>query len=224
MKPTCINNYITDCPIIKPKKSNHEKAMIYFLKHFKGIAYFLIMLILFQSCVAYNKNTSTIEEASSDKEMPIQIITKDGNEYKLRWIEEKDDNIFSIMDTKREHIDKNDIVDFVIFDPEPKVVSLELALKNQGTVRILTRGKSGIYNTYEYLGISESDELITGYKMTGKDTLTFIIPIDQIEKIHIRDKMKSSVRTAGLVVGVGLVAVLFVGYLVGIHRLITGEF
>ena len=60
--------------------------------------------------------------------------------------------------------------------------------------------------------------------MTGKDTLTFIIPIDQIEKIHIRDKMKSSVRTAGLVVGVGLVAVLFVGYLVGIHRLITGEF
>ena len=192
--------------------------MIYFLKHFKGIAYFLIMLILFQSCVAYNKNTSTIEEASSENDMPIKIITKDGNEYKLEWIEEQDNSIFSIMDTEREHIHKNDILDFVIFDPEPKVVPLELALKNQGTVRILIGGESGKYNTYEYLGISENNEIMTGYKMTGKDTLTVIIPIDQIEMIQLKDKMKSNGRTAALFIPIGLVVVMFVGFVVGLNN------
>ena len=185
--------------------------MIYFLRHFKGIAYFLIMLILFQSCVAYKDTPSTIKEASSEKDMPIKIITKDGYEYKLRWIEEMDGNIVSMKNVDRDYINKNDIADYVIFNPEPKVVSLELALKNQGAVRILTRGENDKYNTYEYLRIRANDEIITGYKMTRKDTLTVIIPIDQIDKIQLKDKKRSNVKTAGLLVGVGLGVGIIVG-------------
>ena len=184
--------------------------MICFLKRFKGIAYFLVMLILFQSCVAYNKNTSTIEEASSEKDMHIKINTKDGNEYKLRWIEEKDGNVVSMMNVEREYIHKNEIAAFVIFDPEQKVVPLEIALKNQGTVRILTEDEINIYNTHEYLRIRANDEKIIGYKMT-KNTITVIIPIDQIEKIRLKDKKRSNGRTAGLVVGVGAAVVVIVG-------------
>ena len=73
--------------------------MIYFLKYFKGIGYFLAMLILFQSCVVYNKTSSTIEEATSDEEMPIKITTKDGQKHKFRWIEERDGNIVGIKNS-----------------------------------------------------------------------------------------------------------------------------
>ena len=187
--------------------------MICFLKHFKGIAYFLIMLILFQSCVAYKDTSSTIEQASSDKDMPVKIITKNGEEYKLKWIEEKDGNVVSILNAEIEYIYKNDIAAFVIFEPEQKVVPLELALKNQGNVRVLTKDENNIYNSHEYLRIRENDEKIIGYKMT-KNTITVIIPIDQIEMIQLKDKKKSNGRTAGLIVGVGLVVVSFVGAVV----------
>ena len=81
--------------------------MIYFLKYFKGIAYFLTMLILFQSCVIYKKKPSTIEEATSKENTFIKIITKEGDKYKLRWIEEKDGNVYSITNTKRIFIKKS---------------------------------------------------------------------------------------------------------------------
>ena len=179
--------------------------MIYFLKHFKGIAYFLIMLILFQSCVAYNKNTSTIEEASSEKNMPIKIIDKGGHEYKLRWIEEQDGNIFSIRNAKRVYFNKKDIVQFIIQDPEPRVVPFDQALNHRGVVRLLTKEDKDTYINHQFMRISEKDEIITGYEMTGPDTLTVLIPIDQIEKIQLKDKKRSNIRTTGLVVGVGLV-------------------
>jgi len=98
--------------------------MIYFLKHFKDIAYFLAMLTLFQSCIVYNKNTSTIEEASSEKDMPIKIITKDGYEYELMWIEEKNGNVVSIKNSKREFINKSKIIQIVKYDPNPQVFLL----------------------------------------------------------------------------------------------------
>lgn len=178
--------------------------MIYFLNHFKGIAYFLIMLILFQSCIVYSKNSSTIEEAYSEKDMPIKIITKDGNEYKLSWIEEKDGNIFSIKKTKRVYFDKEDIAQIVLLDPEPQVIPLDLAVQNHGTFQLLTKDDTGRYNSHKFIRISERDGIITGYKMTGKDFLTVIIPIDQIEMIQLKNKNKSSNHTAGLIVGVGL--------------------
>ena len=81
--------------------------MIYFLKRFKGMAYFLIMLILFQSCTVYKKRPSTIEEASYKKNTYIKILTKDGHEHKFRWIEEKDGNVYSITNTKRVFIKKS---------------------------------------------------------------------------------------------------------------------
>ena len=189
--------------------------MIYFLKHFKRIAYFLVMLILFQSCVVYNNNSSTIEEASSEKDMPVKIITKDGDEYKLRWIEEIDGNIVSIKNVEREYINKNEILQIVLLDPEPQLVPLDIAVKHHGTIRLLTKDDKDRRHSHQFIRIRESDERITGYKMTGVDTLSVTIPIDQLEKIQLKNKGKSSGRTAGLIVGLGLGAV-FIAWIVAI--------
>jgi len=186
--------------------------MIYFLKHIKGIAYFLATLLLFQSCIAYNKNSSTIDDAYSEKDMPLKIITKDGKQYKLRWIEEKDNNIVSIKNVEREYYYKKDIVQLVLLDPEPRVIPFDLAVKHHGTVRLLTKDDKDKYNSHQFTRISENDDIITGYKMTGKDTLSVTIPKEQIEKIQLKDEDKSSDRTAGLVVGVVLgVGIIILG-------------
>ena len=185
--------------------------MIYFLKHFKGIAYFLIMLILFQSCTVYKDTSSTIEQASADKDMPVKIITKDGKEYELGWIEEKDGNIISMMNVDREYLDKNDIEQVILLDPEPQVVPLDQAIKHYGTIRILTVDDKNRYNNHQFIRICENDEIITGYKMTGNDTLTVIIPIDQIEKIQLKDKKKSNRKTAGAIIGVGFGVFMIAG-------------
>jgi len=194
------------------QRNEKTETMRYFSKHIKYIAYFLTMLILCQSCVAYNNYSSTIEEASSEKEMPVKIVTKDGNEYKLSWVEEKDDNIVSIKFTKREYYNKKDITQYVILDPEPRVVPFDQALKHHGAIRLLIRDDKDRYNSHQFIRIGENEEIITGYKMTGYDTLTVIIPIDQIETIQLKDKDKSSDRTAGLVVGVALgVGIIILG-------------
>jgi ABC-type Fe3+-hydroxamate transport system substrate-binding protein len=113
--------------------------MIYFLKHFKGIAYFLIMLILFQSCTVYKKKPSTIEEASSEKKTHIKILTKDGHEHKFRWIEEKDGNAYTVTNAKRVFVNKNKIERYVVLLPYAAPVPLDFAVEHKGIVYIDTQ-------------------------------------------------------------------------------------
>ena len=46
--------------------------------------------------------------------------------------------------------------------------------------------------------------------MTGNDTLTIVIPIDQIEKIQLEDIKKSKAQTRGLAVGLCLGIVIII--------------
>ncbi len=185
--------------------------MIYFIKHIKGIAYFLAMLLLLQSCMVYNKASSTVEEACSEKNAPVKIKTKNGEKYKLKWIDEKDGNIVSIRKVKKKYFDRNEIFQFAILDPEPHTVPLDVALKHQGEIRFLTIDNKDRYVSHQFIKISKRDDIITGYKMTGKDTLSVIIPVDQIEKIRMKDKASSAVlTTVGLTCGVGLIVLIIV--------------
>ena len=67
------------------------------------------MIILFQSCSVYKKNPSSIEEATGKRNTHIKLTTKDGQEYKLRWIEEKDGYVYSIENTKRIYVKKKNL-------------------------------------------------------------------------------------------------------------------
>ena len=104
-----------------------KPGMIYFLKYIKSIAYFLTMIVLFQSCIAYQSKSSSIGEATDNKKSHIKITTTNGGIYKLNWIEEKDGNIVSIKKTKRKSIDKIEVDKILIYNPKPIVVSLEEA-------------------------------------------------------------------------------------------------
>lgn len=187
--------------------------MIYNIKYFKRIAYFLATLVLLQSCIVYSIQSSSIVEATSEEDMPIKIITKNGDKYKLRWIEEKDGNIISIKNVKRKYFDKNDIFQLTILDPQPQSVPIDIALAHHGTVRLLTIDGSN-QSSYEFIKIRENDERIIGYKMTGLDTANISIPLDQIEKIQLKDIKRSRSDTAVLVIlvaGVSIVIGFFVG-------------
>lgn len=180
------------------------------LKHFKGIAYFLSLLILFQSCVAYRNTPSTIEEATSKKNNPVKITTKNGLEYEFKWIDELNGNIFSIKNAKRINLEKSNIVQIVLLEPEPRVVPIDQAINHRGTIQFLTKDKRGRSHNYQFIRISERNDMITGYKMTGKDTMTVVIPIDQIAFIELKDKGMSTGQTVCLVIGGILGAALLV--------------
>jgi hypothetical protein len=165
--------------------------MIYFLKYFKGIAYFLTMLILFQSCVIYKKKPSTIEEATLKEHTYIKILTKDGHEHKFRWIEEKDGNVYTVKNTKRVFVKKSKIERYVINMPDPVTAPLDFAIKHKGNVYIKTGEGEGLADKdyrYKFIDIEDRGDFIRGIKMTGKDTATVIIPIEQIEEIKLMNK------------------------------------
>ena len=114
--------------------------MKYFLKHIKGIAYFLVMLILLQSCVIYNN--STVEQASSRKNTHIKIFTKGGDKHKLKWIEEKDGNVVSITNSKRVFLKKSKLstnqYEYELFDVENRGDYIRgLKLKGKDTTTIV---------------------------------------------------------------------------------------
>ena len=127
--------------------------MIYLLRYFKGISNFLVFTILFQSCVVYNQTPSTVKEASQYNKRLMQIKTMDGYEYKLDWIEQQNGNIVSILNTEREFIDKKEIAQIVLLDPEPEVISFDLALKNPGTMSLLIRDNKGRYRSQNFVKI-----------------------------------------------------------------------
>ena len=119
----------------------------------------------------------------------------------MNWIEKEDGNIVNIKNSKREYLKKEEITQIVKYEPEPHVVSLESTLNQNGVVQILAKDKRGNYKSHEFIKIVSHGDLIRGYTMTGNDTLTTVIPIEQIEKIQLQDKKTSSAMTAVLVFG-----------------------
>jgi len=123
--------------------------MIYFLKHIKSIAYFLAMLMLFQSCIIVYKKAS-VPEASEYDNWRIKIKTIEGEKYKLPWVELKDGNVVSIKNTERVFIEKNDIKQIVKYSPEPKVIPLDSATSYSGSVQILIKGDRNKFESQDF--------------------------------------------------------------------------
>lgn len=176
--------------------------MIYSLKKVKGIAYFLSMLIVFQSCVIYNQTPSSVAEASQYDKRLMKVKTIYGDEYKLNWIEKKNGNIISIKNAEREFLDRKDVIQIVLSNSKPRIISLDSALMNPGTLQVVIKDDKGNFNSIEYIRISDRQDLITAYKMTRKDTLTVVIPINQIEQIQLQDKGTSGLLTALTSIGI----------------------
>ena len=116
---------------------------------------------------------------------------------------------------EREFYNKNEILQIVLLNPEPRVVPLDRAVEQHGTLQLLAIDDKKKYYSQDFIKISEHDDIITGYKMTGKDTLSVVIPINQVEKIQLQDKETSSAITAIIIVG----AVLGVATIAGLSAI-----
>lgn len=180
-----------------------------FTRHLKGIAYFLTILLLFQSCIVYkNGNFSAQEAAQSDKRR-IRIKTRDGVIFKLKWIEEKNGQIYSIKNTRRKYIDKSTITNIKKYDPVFTVISIDTVLNLQGNIEVVTKKKGyDNYATYSFIKIKDDGQYITGYAMTGKDTVTVIIPMEKISRIEVENRTGTIIGTTAIVIpGLWLLAI-----------------
>ena len=153
--------------------------------------------MLFQSCVVYRG--STVAEVSEYENKLIKIKTTEGNKYKLRWIEEKNGNIISILNTKRVFLDHNEVKQIVKYHPNPQVIPLDSADSYCGRISIQTQDARGKYESHEFIQFKKQGATYSCYQMNGQDTLTVIIPLDQVEKIKV---VNGGTSTAITILGV----------------------
>ena len=171
-----------------------------FTKQLKVIAYFLAILLLFQSCIAYKAGIISAEDAAQYDNRRIRIETRDGGVYKLKWIEENDGHVFSIKKTKRKYIDKNSIANIRKYDPTLTLISLDSNLNLQGNIEVVTKKGYQNYATYNFIKIQDDDRFIRGYMMTGKDTLTVIIPTEKIASIEVENRTGTIIGTTAIAI------------------------
>lgn len=185
-------------------------------KYVKGLAYILALLMLFQSCVAYQKQSYSPKKAAEFDDMQIKIKTINGNDYKLSWIDEEDGNIVSMKNVKRDILNKDEIEEIIVNNPF-RSIPIEEAVNHQGNIFIKIKdGKKenqkefNMYD-YEFIDVKDDGEYLKTYTMTGPDTTSIIIPISKIEKVRVEDKLKSSVRTVGLAIGGTILLITTIG-------------
>ena len=179
-----------------------KQFMTFFRPYTKIIIFLLGMAILMPSCTIYKSKSSTVEDAVGYDNWRMKVNTIHGNVIKLRWIEEKNENIVSIKDTKRVMIENSKIQMIKIGQD---FISLDSARNHIGKVQIYTKNRN-----YSFLRIQVEDDYTIGIEKTGKEILPVVIPKDQIEKIKVKNKGLSTAGTIGLgLVIVYIIALVF---------------
>ena len=179
------------------------KRLTTFYHQYIKIAVLLIIPGLFiTSCTVFQIKPSTIEKASNYNNRLIKIKTIHGNVVKLRWIEDKNEYIVSIKDTKRVLIDPSSIN---YIRANQAIITLDSALKQTGNIQIYTENKN-----YNFLKVQRQDDHIIGIEKTGKEILPVAISKDQISKIKLKNKGLSMAADIGLgIVGFYIIALIF---------------
>jgi hypothetical protein len=187
--------------------------MNYLLKHLKPIAYFLASLILLQSCVIYNNKPSALEEVPDQDNPRIKIETLDGKKYKLYWIEEKEGNIVSIINTKRQFIDTTKIQKYVLIGERDRgqvhyhsQVHFKEAVNREEFLKVKTKKR-----TYKFMKIELLDHQIIGYVKKGPNPHSVDIPIDQIKGFYLYNQTRSDWGDVLIITGV--VAGVLIGFM-----------
>lgn len=175
--------------------------------HPKVITYFLAMLVLFQSCIVINKK-STVKKASDPEIERIKIRTIEGKKYTLDWIDRRDGNVVSIRNTERIIIDKEKVKQIVISDPFPRVMPLDSITRYSGNISFVINDRRDKIESQEFIQFEDMGDSYKCYKMISEDTVTVVIPLEQIEKISVPD------HGASKVVSFMLGSAIFVGIMV----------
>jgi hypothetical protein len=141
----------------------------------KLISYLLILLLLFQSCTVYQRNSTSLAWAITNENNKAVIVTKDNINLYYTGIEIKDGFYNGIIlyesDTIRMRIEK-DTVDHIQLYFHFKVVT-----------------KDG--RKQKYKGIILQDDQFYGITQVGRPNSKELLRWDQIESVHLVDVNKS---------------------------------
>jgi hypothetical protein len=157
----------------------------YFIKQLRSISYLITMLILLQSCVVYNSHRYTPYEASLYTKGFVKIKTIDGAAHKLPWVEVQDENVMSILKTKRVLLEKSKVIQISGLDSTTRIIPIDSAMYYHGIMQIQTPDNNGTYRTYEVFKVAVEGDMIHGYTVKDTDTVTVFIPISEIKKIKV---------------------------------------
>lgn len=146
-------------------------------------ASFLIIIFVLQACVS--SNTSSI---SNNQIESIAVKTHDGHTFDLPWYEVKDGKLISILNTSRISLDKEQIIEVAINNPEPKKVNLQDALVNDDDVFILAFDDGQRAHHYKFYEFIEVNGQFIGYTYTGGYPTNVTIPWDNVKKINVEKK------------------------------------
>lgn len=183
--------------------------MVYLPEHVKLIAYFLVIAAIFQSCIVYEKQPVSIEQASKYYDRQIQITTKDGIDQNLNWIEEKNENVVSIKNTKRTPIISSSILQIKTVGSKPTPISIDSAYKHEGAIEIMQYDKNERMYTKEFINIKWNGNHIIGLQEIRKDTATVVIATDQIEEIKIQYKRPLNNINLNLLGDAGVISIMY---------------
>ena len=173
------------------------------INYCKHVCY-LLPLLLLSSCVVYNHDSTNLRFQSNSINNKTKIKTNEDKKYKLNWIDINGDNVYSILNTKKDMYDI-DKVQSIINVNDSEVLKVKEVTKSYGNYLITT-----IDDDRNYFLIEKNDNQIFGIRKTGKDTLTVNIPRDQISDVKIINKAKSTTGNIAIAVAATL------GVLIGI--------
>ena len=182
MRSTCY--YINEVFIGLGRRN--QLTVMDFPKHKLLIVCLFIIVTLFQSCMVYENRPVSVEEASNYHDRRIKITTVDGNEHKVNWIEEKNENVVSIKNTKRTQISNSKLLQIKTVGSNPTPISLDSAYNHRGAIEILQNDNKGRLQSAEYTNIKWDGNHIIGLQKIRKNTATIVIPSNQIEVIQIQ--------------------------------------
>ena len=124
-----------------------------------------------------------LDKKPKKKDFRIKIKTTNGEKYKFWWIEEKDDKIKSVLKTKKIFIPTKNVSYIKTTDSIPALLSLESLTIYNGGVFVKAIDNRGKLQNQKFINIELQGSVIQGIKMIGKDTVTVVIPIEQIKKV-----------------------------------------
>ena len=189
------------------------------MKYLKLIGFFFASLIFLQGCIViYKSEPISVEEASGYENTKMKIATKGGNNYKLKWIEEKNGNVVSIKNTEKVSVSISDIKQIKTDNYEPTHISLDSACNHNGIVEVISVNIEGYINSEKLIKIKRDGDRIIGNKITKKDTVTVVIPISQIGEIKVQNKATSAVANVAMGIGItitSLFAILVIALAIG---------
>lgn len=143
--------------------------------------FFCILIFANQACVS-NKSFT----ASESKIESVVVQTHDGYTYDLPWFEVKDGELISILNTARIVLNKDQVIEVVINNPETNKANIDDALIHDGTISMIAFDAGQRVHHYKFYELVEVRGQIVGYTYTGDHSANVAIPMENVKNIDVK--------------------------------------